>query len=316
MNDELAEIDPLGRLLFAGLWTIADREGRLFDRPKKIKAEVLPYDNCDMDKLLQNLNDYGFILRYEIDGTKYIQITNWVKHQNPHVKESASTIPAPYKNNTNTVKVQTLTANNNREKNQEFQEPSKINSSNKHHASTVQEPEEHSTSPADSLNLIPDSLNRKPDSSINIVTSTTREEDKPVDKVELDVDGFEDFWNEYPKKTGKLLAADAWQVEITKGVSISELKYAAQKYALKIKREGTELRYVKAANNFLSERVYSQYLPKYLPDCPKCRGQGFYNQEQPDGRITVIECECARRAENASGTGQFGSEVFPDDIPF
>jgi hypothetical protein len=36
-NDELAECHPLGRLLFAGLWTIADKEGRLDDRPKKLK---------------------------------------------------------------------------------------------------------------------------------------------------------------------------------------------------------------------------------------------------------------------------------------
>lgn len=38
MNDELAEIDPLGRLLFIGLWTIADREGRLEDRPARHKS--------------------------------------------------------------------------------------------------------------------------------------------------------------------------------------------------------------------------------------------------------------------------------------
>ena len=35
-NELLAEIHPYGRLLFAGLWTLADREGRLEDRPKRI----------------------------------------------------------------------------------------------------------------------------------------------------------------------------------------------------------------------------------------------------------------------------------------
>jgi len=54
MDDVLAEIEPLGRILFAGLWCIADREGRLEDRPKRIKAEVLPYDECDMDNLLEH----------------------------------------------------------------------------------------------------------------------------------------------------------------------------------------------------------------------------------------------------------------------
>ena len=93
LNDELAEIEPLGRLLFAGLWTIADREGRLEDRAKKIKAEVLPYDDCDIDALLNKLQEHGFIIRYEVDGGKYIQICTFSKHQVPHNKEKASEIP-------------------------------------------------------------------------------------------------------------------------------------------------------------------------------------------------------------------------------
>lgn len=94
-NDILAECEPLARILFAGLWTVSDREGRLEDRPKKIKAEVLPYDNCDADSLLQQLSTKGFILRYESDGCKYIQINRFVKHQNPHHMEIPSQIPAP-----------------------------------------------------------------------------------------------------------------------------------------------------------------------------------------------------------------------------
>ena len=95
MNDELAEVEPLGRLLFAGLWCIADREGRLEDRPKRIKAEVLPYDDCDVDDLLNKLAEREFIIRYEVNGEKYIQVVNFIKHQNPHYKEVPSEIPAP-----------------------------------------------------------------------------------------------------------------------------------------------------------------------------------------------------------------------------
>ena len=104
INDELAEVDPLGRLLFIGLWTIADREGRLKDRPSRIKVQTLPFDNCDVDALLNQLQDHGFIYRYETGGCRYIQILNFTKHQHPHVKEQASDIPAPDINNTNTGK--------------------------------------------------------------------------------------------------------------------------------------------------------------------------------------------------------------------
>jgi hypothetical protein len=94
-NDLLAEVAPLGRLLFAGLWTLADRAGRLEDRPKRIKAGVLPYDDCDVDSLLSQLSVRGFIHRYVADGNNLIEVVNFAKHQNPHCKEQASTLPAP-----------------------------------------------------------------------------------------------------------------------------------------------------------------------------------------------------------------------------
>jgi hypothetical protein len=154
INDELAEIEPLGRLLFAGLWCLADREGRLEDRPKRIKAEVLPYDDCDVDKLLNDLQDRGFIVRYEVDGNQYIQVINFKKHQNPHVKEADSIIPPP---------------------------PTDEPVPEKHSASTVQAPKQHSENPADSLNLIPDSLNLIPEDilSSSETNDTPSSDDKP-----------------------------------------------------------------------------------------------------------------------------------------
>ena len=94
-NDRLAELPPVGRILFAGLWCIADREGRLEDRPTRIKAEILPYDRANVDALLGGLETAGFIERYESEGHRYIQVLAFAKHQSPHMREPVSTIPAP-----------------------------------------------------------------------------------------------------------------------------------------------------------------------------------------------------------------------------
>lgn len=94
-DDELCELPPLVRILFAGLWCLSDRKGRLEDRPRKIKAEILPYDECDCGAMLAQLHDAGFISRYSRGGVRYIQIDRFTKHQNPHVKEPDSTIPEP-----------------------------------------------------------------------------------------------------------------------------------------------------------------------------------------------------------------------------
>jgi hypothetical protein len=93
-NDDLVELPFEARLLFIGLWTIADRAGRLLDRPKKIKMDIFPADDVDVDACLTGLANRGFVQRYEVGDKRIVQITNWEKHQNPHVKEAASTLPA------------------------------------------------------------------------------------------------------------------------------------------------------------------------------------------------------------------------------
>jgi hypothetical protein len=94
-NEQLVELPMATRLLFIGLWTLADREGRLEDRPKRIKMEIFPGDSVDVDKALGELDAEGFIHRYEVAGELYIQILAFGKHQNPHHREPPSIIPAP-----------------------------------------------------------------------------------------------------------------------------------------------------------------------------------------------------------------------------
>lgn len=105
-NEELVELPFETRLMFAGLWTLSDREGRLEDRPKRIKMALFPADNIDADVLLTQLCKAKFIIRYVVDGNAYIQIVNFLKHQNPHVKEAASTIPEYRENDASTVLAQ------------------------------------------------------------------------------------------------------------------------------------------------------------------------------------------------------------------
>lgn len=132
-NEILGVADPLYTLLFEGLWILADREGRLEDRPLRIKAEVFPYrEGINADAMLTWLADAGFILRYEANGSRYIQVVEFAKHQNPHKDEKKSEIPAP----------------------------------NLHGARRVQEPSLHETYPADSLfsdSLSSDSLSKPSD---------------------------------------------------------------------------------------------------------------------------------------------------------
>src|SRR6476620_8645687 len=85
------------RLFFQGLWGIADKDGRLLDRPRRLAAEIFPYDVVDGEGMLAELAaNPGLIIRYTTpDGRRCIQITNFTKHQSPHFREPSLGLPGP-----------------------------------------------------------------------------------------------------------------------------------------------------------------------------------------------------------------------------
>ncbi len=95
-NDELARLPDKARLLFAGLWLLADRSGRLEDRPVRIAGVLFPYEkDLDIDPLLAALAGAGFISRYVVDGVRCLHVTKFAVHQSIHQHETASVLPAP-----------------------------------------------------------------------------------------------------------------------------------------------------------------------------------------------------------------------------
>lgn len=94
-DEVLCDLSPWHRLLFSGLWVIADREGRLEDRPRRIRAEIFPYDDLDVEPLLADLTVHRFIDRYTVSGGKYIRVLNFHRHQLISRDEPASELPGP-----------------------------------------------------------------------------------------------------------------------------------------------------------------------------------------------------------------------------
>lgn len=99
-NEALAELPVSARILFIGLFCLADKEGRLEDRPKRIKAEIFPYDNVDVHDQLTRLQSAGFIQRYEVGDLKVIQVVNFTKHQRITGSEALTESEFPPKGNT------------------------------------------------------------------------------------------------------------------------------------------------------------------------------------------------------------------------
>jgi hypothetical protein len=188
-NEILLEMPLQHRLSFIGLWCLANRDGRLEDRPKRIKLEITPFDAFDMDAILDDLAANEFITRYQAAGIKVIQIVNFHRHQNPHSTEKDGVMPD--QDGKFTV--------NKRGKNNSITGESYLANS----PITVKNPSTNA--------LIPDSL--IPDS-------------KPIrskNPSEHAVDGFADFWVQYPKKVAKPAAAKAWSKVKPTGQTLTEL---------------------------------------------------------------------------------------------
>lgn len=188
MNEKLVELPYETRLMFIGLWTLADREGRMEDRPVRIKMSLFPADPIDADDLLQQLHDAGFILRYEVDGVAYIEVTAFTKHQNPHYKEAPSTIPAPDADDTGASPG--FSSDDSDEAQGSGTDDRGVNPG--------QAPDEPQTSPADSGYLIPDTGSPQPETP----GQPGREDDYPS-RPALYEQRFETFWQAYPRKEDK-----------------------------------------------------------------------------------------------------------------
>ncbi len=232
-NEQLVELPFATRLLFIGLWTESDREGRLEDKPKRIKMKLFPADEVDVDAALQALCKSGFLLRYEVDGEKYIQVLAFEKHQNPHRDEKKSEIPAP----------------------------------NLHSTCTVQVPDLNGTCRADSLPLIPDSLPLNPES---IATpSPARKKPAPIEDENF-IEAYSAYPSR--PGSSKASALKAWQARLASGVDPQAMIAGVKRYAAFVRLSGTAPNFIKMPATFFGpDRHFDSDWTFTAPAAPNAR---------------------------------------------
>ena len=195
LDDELSEHPPLARLFFEALWCLADYKGEMEWREKKLKAQTLPYDDCDIKEFAINLDRSGFI-RFYSDGDKiYLNIRTFVNHQNPHKneREKGSPIPSYSESFRQLIDLQRLAIN---------LDKNGVN------------PDVNGSDPADSLSLIPDPCSLIPD-SLNLIPDSKHLSEKSdvIAKKKSYPDDFLEFWKLYPsnRRGSKPNALAAWK---------------------------------------------------------------------------------------------------------
>lgn len=96
-NVQVARLSVLQRLLYIGLISNADDDGRLNGDPTYIKGVVFPHDNITVQAIedaLKQIARGSLIVRYRANKSWYIQHPNWGKFQ--YIRDRRpSTIPPP-----------------------------------------------------------------------------------------------------------------------------------------------------------------------------------------------------------------------------
>lgn len=100
-DEKLAEaVSRDGRLLYIGLWNLADEHGRLRGSARYVKGQLFPYDDdltvTTIDAILDQLAAARKVIRYLCpDGDTYLFLPNLAKHQRLEAAKVASKLPPP-----------------------------------------------------------------------------------------------------------------------------------------------------------------------------------------------------------------------------
>ena len=84
-NEKIGSLTDAGRLLFIGLFSQADDDGRLKASPGFLRANIFPYDKDktaeDIKQLRDQCAELGLIRLYTNSKEEYLDIPGWFEHQ-------------------------------------------------------------------------------------------------------------------------------------------------------------------------------------------------------------------------------------------
>lgn len=80
-SEDFSKLSTLAKLVFIGLFSLADDEGRGRCNPVYLKSSLFPYEegirSADIDKTLSEISSNMSVIFYSCDGSNYYSLYNW-----------------------------------------------------------------------------------------------------------------------------------------------------------------------------------------------------------------------------------------------
>ncbi len=138
-HELIQSLGAMAMVFFAGLWTVADKNGVFEWKPRHLKLDICPFMDYDPQETLEALQQAGFVTWFEADGRPYGIVNEFKKHQHLNKKEEASpgrypvpdwfdsgTVPAPSQHHPSTIPTPCKDAKEKEEEKEEEKEKENI----------------------------------------------------------------------------------------------------------------------------------------------------------------------------------------------
>lgn len=80
-SEDFSKLSTLAKLVFIGLFSLADDEGRGRSNPIYLKSSLFPYEegirSADIDKTLSEISSNMSVIFYSCDGSNYYELLSW-----------------------------------------------------------------------------------------------------------------------------------------------------------------------------------------------------------------------------------------------
>ena len=83
-SEQFSRLSDKAKLLYVGMITLADDDGRLIANPSYLRGQIFTYDDIPIDevlKLRKIIEEEGLIIVYSILGNDYIEHPKWLEYQ-------------------------------------------------------------------------------------------------------------------------------------------------------------------------------------------------------------------------------------------
>lgn len=239
-SPDIMQLDHFQRLLYIGLWNLADDEGRGEYNAAAIAADLFLSEYSlnphgvltQVETAFTEYSNSGMVRLYRVKNRQYFEIVNWLDHQRIN-RPSASKFPA-YD-----------------QREQEIHAPLTEDSLNVHGVLTVGK--EQGTG------------NRE--QGVKDLSDSDESNDTPKPKRIQYTPEFEDWWRRFPKRTGSKKNAFTQFKSALNRIPLEELNAATDRLAAFVRAGHKEVQFVKDGERWLKEDRWEEEL--IVPQAPQ-----------------------------------------------